>query len=84
LLLNKLREHWREAARTTDEKSGLTLQEWVEAHRGSRPGARLGDRTPSIRVCSHETNKDFLTLWKDADPGIPTLEESKVGYAKLQ
>jgi predicted Zn-dependent protease len=28
--------------------------------------------------------KDFLTLWKDADHGIPILKEAKVEYAKLQ
>ncbi|MGC2259596.1 MAG: hypothetical protein WA474_09865 [Candidatus Sulfotelmatobacter sp.] len=28
--------------------------------------------------------KEFLTLWKDADPDIPILKEAKVEYAKLQ
>ncbi len=28
--------------------------------------------------------KDFLTLWKDADPDIPTLIAAKAEYAKLQ
>jgi len=28
--------------------------------------------------------KDFLALWKDADPDIPILKEAKVEYAKLQ
>jgi len=28
--------------------------------------------------------QDFLTLWKDADPGIPILKEAKAEYAKLQ
>ena len=28
--------------------------------------------------------KDFLTLWKDADPDIPILKETKAEYAKLQ
>ena len=28
--------------------------------------------------------KDFLTLWKDADPNIPILKEAKAEYAKLQ
>jgi len=27
--------------------------------------------------------KDFLTLWKDADPEIPILKEAKAEYAKL-
>ena len=28
--------------------------------------------------------KEFLFLWKDADPDIPTLKEAKAEYAKLQ
>jgi eukaryotic-like serine/threonine-protein kinase len=28
--------------------------------------------------------QDFLTLWKDADPDIPVLQQAKVEYAKLQ
>jgi hypothetical protein len=28
--------------------------------------------------------QDFLTLWKDADPGIPILIAAKAEYAKLQ
>jgi len=27
---------------------------------------------------------DFLTLWKDADPDIPTMKEAKAEYARLQ
>jgi eukaryotic-like serine/threonine-protein kinase len=28
--------------------------------------------------------QDFLTLWKDADPDIPTLKQAKAEYAKLE
>ena len=28
--------------------------------------------------------QDFLTLWKDADPGIPVFIAAKAEYAKLQ
>jgi eukaryotic-like serine/threonine-protein kinase len=28
--------------------------------------------------------QDFLTLWKDADPDIPILQQAKAEYAKLQ
>jgi len=28
--------------------------------------------------------RDFLSLWKDADPDIPILKEAKAEYAKLQ
>jgi hypothetical protein len=27
--------------------------------------------------------KDFLTLWKDADPDIPVLNQAKAEYANL-
>jgi hypothetical protein len=27
--------------------------------------------------------QDFLALWKDADPGIPILQQAKTEYAKL-
>ena len=30
------------------------------------------------------TYQDFLALWKDADPNIPILRESKAEYAKLR
>jgi eukaryotic-like serine/threonine-protein kinase len=28
--------------------------------------------------------KDFVTLWKDADPDIPILKQAKAEYSKLQ
>lgn len=28
-------------------------------------------------------NQGFLTLWKEADPGIPILNQAKAEYAKL-
>jgi hypothetical protein len=28
--------------------------------------------------------RDFLTLWKDADPDIPVLKQAKAEYEKLQ
>jgi eukaryotic-like serine/threonine-protein kinase len=28
--------------------------------------------------------RDFLTLWKDADPDVPILQAAKAEYAKLQ
>lgn len=38
-----------------------------------------GDRAKSAAVYN-----DLLTLWKDADPDIPVLEQAKAEYAKLQ
>ena len=38
----------------------------------------------AARVRALTAYKDFLTLWKDADPDIPILKEAKAEYAKLQ
>ena len=44
-----------------------------------------GERMPiAARVRALAAYKDFLTLWKDADPDIPILKEAKAEYAKLQ
>jgi eukaryotic-like serine/threonine-protein kinase len=45
----------------------------------ARAFALSGDKTKATAAY-----KDFLTLWKDADPEIPILKEAKVEYAKLQ
>jgi tetratricopeptide (TPR) repeat protein len=44
-----------------------------------RAYALAGDKTKA-----HAAYKDFLTLWKDADPDIPILKQAKAEYAKLQ
>jgi eukaryotic-like serine/threonine-protein kinase len=43
-----------------------------------------GADTDAARVRALEAYKDFLALWKDADPDVPTLIAAKVEYAKLQ
>jgi tetratricopeptide (TPR) repeat protein len=45
----------------------------------ARSCALAGDTTRSRRAYL-----DFLTLWKDADPDIPILQEAQAEYAKLQ
>jgi len=37
-----------------------------------------------FRQAPKPRNKDFPTLWKDADPDIPILKQAKAEYAKLQ
>ena len=32
---------------------------------------------------ARESYREFLTLWKDADPDIPVYEQAKVEYARL-
>jgi predicted Zn-dependent protease len=36
------------------------------------------------RVKAKAAYQDFLTLWKDADPDIPILQQAQAEYAKLQ
>ena len=43
-----------------------------------------GADADAARVRALAAYKDFLTLWKDADPDIPILREAKAEYAKLQ
>jgi eukaryotic-like serine/threonine-protein kinase len=43
-----------------------------------------GADADAARVRALAAYKDFLTLWKDADPDIPILKQAKAGYAKLQ
>jgi tetratricopeptide (TPR) repeat protein len=45
----------------------------------ARASALAGDPTKAKRAYT-----DFLTLWKDADPGIPILVAAKSEFAKLQ
>jgi hypothetical protein len=43
-----------------------------------------GADADAARVRALAAYKDFLMLWKDADPDIPILKEAKAEYAKLQ
>ena len=47
--------------------------------RSPQPGSQQGDTARAQRAY-----QDILTLWKDADPGIPILVAAKSEYAKLQ
>jgi hypothetical protein len=42
-----------------------------------------GADADAARVRALAAYKDFLTLWKDADPDIPVLKQAKAEYAKL-
>jgi hypothetical protein len=43
-----------------------------------------GPDADAARVSALTAYKDFLTLWKDADPDIPIYKEAKAEYAKLR
>ena len=69
-----------------------SLERWTGAlaHLGVARANALQSRTSqgtdadAARVRALAAYKDFLTLWKDADPDIPILKQAKAEYAKLQ
>jgi len=74
------------------DHSGIVWNCWTGAlaHLGIARANALQSRTSkgadadAARVRALAAYKDFLTLWKDADPDIPILKQDKVEYAKLQ
>jgi hypothetical protein len=74
------------------DHSGIVWNCWTGAlaHLGvARANALIsrasqGADADAARVRALGAYKDFLTLWKDADPDIPILKEAKAEYAKLQ
>jgi eukaryotic-like serine/threonine-protein kinase len=74
------------------DHSGIAWNCWTGAlaHLGVARANVLQSRTSqgadadAARVRALAAYKDFLTLWKDADPDIPILKQAKAEYAKLQ
>ncbi len=74
------------------DHSGIVWNCWTGAlaHLGLARANALQSRTSqgadadAARVRALAAYKDFLTLWKDADPNIPILKDAKEEYAKLQ
>ena len=70
------------------DHSGIVWNCWTGAL--AQLGIALQSRTSkgadadAARVRALAAYKDFLALWKDADPDIPILKEAKAEYAKLQ
>lgn len=56
----------------------------LELARANALQARSSEDADAARVRALAAYKDFLTLWKDADPDIPILREAKAEYAKLE
>jgi hypothetical protein len=46
--------------------------------------ASQGADADAARVRALAAYRDFLKVWKDADPGIPILNQAKAEYSKLQ
>jgi serine/threonine protein kinase len=74
------------------DHSGIVWNCWTGAlaHLGVARANALQSRTSqgadadAARVRALAAYKDFLTLWKDADPDIAILKQAKAEYAKLQ
>jgi serine/threonine protein kinase len=74
------------------DHSGIVWNCWTRAlaHLGVARANALQSRmgqgadADAARVRALAAYKDFLTLWKDADPDIPILKKAKAEYAKLQ
>jgi eukaryotic-like serine/threonine-protein kinase len=74
------------------DHSGIVWNCWTGAlaHLGVARANALESRTSqgadadAARVRALAAYKDFLALWKDADPDIPVLKQAKAEYAKLQ
>jgi len=74
------------------DHSGIVWNCWTGAlaHLGVARANALQSRTlqgadaDAARVRALAAYKEFLTLWKDADPDIPILKQAKAEYAKLQ
>lgn len=74
------------------DHSGIVWNCWTGAlaHLGVARADALQSRTSrgvdadAARVRALAAYKDFLALWKDADPDIAILKQAKAEYAKLQ
>ena len=74
------------------DHSGIVWNCWTGAlaHLGVARANMLQSRAAqgavadAARVRALAAYKDFLTLWKDADPDIPILKQATTEYAKMQ
>ena len=74
------------------DHSGIVWNCWTGAlaHLGVARANALQARTSqsadadAARVRALAAYKDFLTLWKEAEPDVPILKQAKAEYAKLQ
>jgi eukaryotic-like serine/threonine-protein kinase len=74
------------------DHSGIVWNCWTGAlaHLGVARANALEARTAqgadadAARVRALSAYKDFLALWKDADPDIPVYRQAKAEYAKLE
>jgi tetratricopeptide (TPR) repeat protein len=90
LELNSGKEAEAQFQRILDNPTFIGNIYWPLAHLGLGRANALQARSAQgpaadvARARALSSYKDFLTLWKDADPDIPILKEAKAEYAKLQ
>jgi eukaryotic-like serine/threonine-protein kinase len=87
--LHKGAEAAAEFAKVLDHKGANWGSAWQHPYWGqyyalsylglARASALVGDTAKAGKAY-----QDFLTLWKDADPGVPILKQAQSEYAKLQ
>jgi len=72
------------------DHSGLVWNCWTGAlahlgvARANALQARNSEGADAARARALAAYKDFLALWKEADPDVPILKQAKAEYAKLQ
>jgi hypothetical protein len=74
------------------DHSGIVWNCWTGAlaHLGLaranalRARSSQGADADAARARALAAYKDFLTIWKDADPGTPVLKQAQAEFAKLQ
>jgi len=64
------------------DHSGIVLSEPIGALAHLQVGRAYAMQGDTVKA--RAAYQDFLTLWKDADPDIPILNEAKAEYATLQ
>ncbi len=90
LELNSGKEAEAQFQRILDNPAFIGNIYWPLAHLGLARANALRARTDqgaaadAARTRALAAYRDFLTLWKDADPDIPILKEAKAEYAKLE
>jgi tetratricopeptide (TPR) repeat protein len=78
-----------EFQKIVDHKGASWGSTWHHAYWGqfyslSYLGLARGSAIAGDTAKAGRAYQDFLTLWKDADPGIPILKQAQAEYAKLQ
>ena len=73
--------------RSSDHNNNLATRSQLHRQKRALPScneaASFRPQT-SARAQALVAYKDFLSIWKDADPDIPILKEAKGEYAALQ